>query len=328
MKAALLFGLQDLRLIEIPKPALKPKSVLLKVRACGICPTDIKKYHTIYSGNLKLPENLGHEYIGTVIDIANDVENFEIGMRVMGDGPGGYAEYALLDLTLEPPVHLPAPIIVPENVSDPVATFIEPLSCCVHAVQDQASVLPSETVLVVGGGTMGLLNLMVLKSIGARVILSEPYEFRRQMALSLGADAVINPANQDLVSSVKGINNGAGVDAVILAIGNPSSVQECLDVVRPSGRVVLFGRFPHGSKINIDPIRLYREEVRLSGSYWIGGDPKYARVDAFHRALHLLSNNKVPVEKIISGTYPLNQIHKALNEAQSMDTFKIIVTPE
>ena len=327
MKAALLYGLQDLRLVDVPIPALTPKSVLIKVDACGICPSDIRKFHTIYSGQLKLPENMGHEYVGTVVAIGNEVDKFEIGMRIAGDGSGGYSEYALIDLSLDPSIHDPMPLIISETISDNVATFIEPLACCIHAVKDRAKVSSDQTILIVGGGTMGQLNLIAAKSVGARVIMSEPYAPIREMALALGADIVIDPQETKLSELIRNINKNKLVDAAILAIGNPSSVKEVIESVRPCGKVVLFGRFPPGATIEIDPYYLYRTEIELTGSYWIGGDPQYTHLERYGDALAIIENHTMMIEKLVSRTYKLSQIYKAFADAMSMETFKVILLP-
>lgn len=328
MKAALLFGLQDLRLVDAPIPKVGPKSVLIRVDACGICPTDIRKYHTIYSGKLNLPENLGHEFVGTVIEVGEEIKNISQGTRIVGDGFAGYAEFALLDLSIEPPLHIPDPLVIPQDVCDNAATFIEPLACCLHATIDRANLSEGQTVLIVGGGTMGQLLTITAKNIGAKVILSEPYQLRREMALSLGAERVIDPQKDDLVKSVLALNDGKPVDVTILTIGNPKSVQECIDIVKPCGRVVLFGRFPHGAKIEIDSHRIYRDEIQVLGSYWVGGANSCANMNHYRKAMDLLIEGFAPVEKLVSGVFPLSKIHQAFNAAASMDTFKIIVIPD
>ena len=326
MKAALLFGIQDLRVVDVPIPTVRPNTVLVKVHACGLCPTDLRKYHTLYGGTLKLPTNLGHEYVGTAVEVGPSVENIEVGMRVMGDGFGGFAEYALLDLDLEPPVHVPQPVIIPESVSDNAATFVEPLGACIHAIKDQANLKKNQTVLIIGAGTMGQLLLMVAKEIGCRVLVSEPYAKRRQTALSFGADAVIDPQTESLIEAIRHFNEEKLVDTTILTIGNPESVQAALETVRPCGTLILFGRFPYGAKIAIDPSSLYRDEVRLVGSYWVGASSTCANVSVFRHALSLIETDRVPVEKLVSATYPLSQIHEAFAETTRMDTFKIVIT--
>lgn len=328
MKTALLFGLLDIRVVETPYPKIKPNSVIIKVDACGICPTDIRKYHTIYGGKMDLPTNLGHEFVGTVVEVGSDVKNIEIGSKIVGDGYVGYADYALVDFDLKPPIHIPDPLIVPSDLSDNVATFVEPLSCCYHGVFDRLALQKDQTVLIIGGGTMGQLLLIVAKSAGAKVILSEPYSARRDMAISLGADLVIDPQEENISKAVIGFTENRFVDAVILTIGNPSSVQDCVDVVKPCGKVLLFGRFPPGAKFEIDGEKVYKNEISIMGSYWIGGSLACSNVTAYQKALALLKEQVTKVEKLISEVYPLSKIHQAFTAASSMDTFKVIVVPD
>lgn len=225
MKAALLYDIRDLRIVDVPRPVVGPRSVLIQVHSCGICPTDLRKFNTIDGGRLSLPMNLGHEFVGTVVEIGQDVQDFELGWRVMGDGYAGYAEYALIDLESLPSPHIPVPTIIPKGVSDAAATFAEPLADCMHAVLDQAAVQQRQTILVIGGGTMGQLLLMVAKDAGARTLLSEPDEGRRTAALSMCADAVINPQTENLQEMVYSLNENQLADVTILTIGLPWLVQ-------------------------------------------------------------------------------------------------------
>lgn len=328
MLSAILLGLQDLRLVEEPVPDTKPQNVLLKVTACGVCPTDLKKYYTIYGGQLSLPQNLGHEYVGTVEKVGSAANNFEMGTRVVGFGFGGFAEYALLDLSLNPNIHIPTPLIVSDSVDDTIATFVEPIACCIHALQDQLCLSEHDSILIIGAGTMGLLLLMIAKHMGCKVITSEPHHARRNQALSMGADAVIDPQSEDLKSAVFSLNNNQLADATILTIGNPASAQDALEATRPCGKVLLFGRFPAGSFIKIDPNQIYRNEIQILGSYILGGKPEYANTRACHiKALQMVVDRLLPVEQLISGIFPLAQIHKAFVASASMETYKIIVKP-
>jgi L-iditol 2-dehydrogenase len=251
MRAALLYGIHDLRVVNTPEPVVGAGEVLLRVHACGVCPTDLRKFHTGDDGKLTLPMNLGHEYVGTVVEIGANVQNFKAGMRVMGDGYGGYGEYALLDLKLEASAHVPVPLAVPVSVSDAAATFIEPLADCIHAIKDQATVQKGQTILIIGGGTMGQLLLMVAKEAGGRTFLSELDAGRRNMALSLGADKVIDPQVENVAETIRQLNSNQLADATILTIGVPALVQSALETVRPHGRLVLFGGFPRPARIEI-----------------------------------------------------------------------------
>ena len=326
MKSALLFGLQDLRLVDTPIPKADPKGVVVRVDACGICPSDIRKYHTIYSGAMTLPANLGHEFVGTVVDIGDEVNTLQLEQRIVGVGYVGYAQYASMPLEFNPPLHTPQPLVFSNRVSDAAATFVEPLACCIHAVDDQAALASGQSVLIVGGGTMGQLMLMVAKDRGLRTLVAEPYAHRRSKAEELGVDAVFDPGD-DLSAAVREANAGERVDAAILTIGNPDSVQDCVMSVVACGRVVLFGRFPDKATIRVDPSRLYRDEVHILGSNWIGGTPTRAHPDAYRKAVDLIESERAPVDALVSGVYPLSRIHEAFAAASSMETFKIILTP-
>lgn len=326
MKAALLYGVRDLRVVDIPNPRAGPRNVLIQVHACGVCATDLRKFHTLDGGRLKLPMNLGHEFVGTVVEIGSDVQNFELGMRVMGDGFAGYAEYALLDLDSLPSPHVPMPITIPSNVSNAAATFAEPLAACIHAVMNQAALKPGQTVLITGGGKMGQLLLMVAKEMGAQTLLSEPEGLRRTMALSLGADAVIDPQTENVRERVLSLNGKRLADAAILTVGVPALVQPALETVRPGGCLVLFAAFPHSTIVEIDPNLIHYREVALVGSDWVGVPPN-SNIDHFRRSLELIETGRIPVERLITGSYPLSQIDQAFAAAARIDMLKIIVVP-
>lgn len=324
MRSALLYGVEDLRLVDVPTPVAGQENVVIQIHACGVCLSDLRKFRTIESGRLKLPCNLGHEFVGTVVEVGSLVRNFEVGMRVMGYGFEGYAEYALLDLVSPANPYIPGPIIVPSNVSDIAATFAEPLADCIHAIEDQACFQAGQTMLIIGGGMMGQLLSIVAKNKGGRVIVSEPDEGRRKRALASGVDAVINPLTENVQEAVLSLNDNQLVDATILTIGRSELVQEALETVRQNGTVVLFGSFPHGTKVGIDFNQIHYKELRLTGSVWVGLPP-YMNPHCFRQALEDIATGRVPVEQFVNGVYPLSQIDQAFAAAAQMDTFKIIV---
>ena len=327
MKAALLYGIRDLRLVELPRPEVGPHDVLLRVRACGVCPTDLRKFNTIDGGRLQLPMNLGHEFVGTVVEAGAAVEPVVPGTRLMGLGYAGYAEYALLRMDEWPGAGRPQPVPIPAGVSDVAATFAEPLADCVHAVVEQAALQPGQTIAIIGGGTMGQLLQMTAKAAGGRTIVSEPDPGRREMALALGADAVVDPVAEKLPEAIRRFTGGELAHATILTIGVPELVQAALETVRTRGRVVLFGGFPRPTKVEVDPNLIHYEEIMLLGTEWVGAGP-YWDVSLFHQALERIANGAVPVERLISASYPLARIQEAFAAAARMDTYKVIVTME
>ena len=180
MKAALLYGFGDLRLVDIPKPEYAPDEVLTKVTVCAVCPTDIRKYRVGNGGVLQFTFNMGHEWVGEVVEVGADVADVTVGDRVLGGGYAGYAEYAPLGGVALRPVG-GKPLIVPEGVSDEEATFVEPLADAIHSIVNQGKVTIGGTVLIVGGGQLALQHVMVAKAVGATVIVSEQIAERREL---------------------------------------------------------------------------------------------------------------------------------------------------
>ena len=169
MKAALLYGIGDLRLVDIPTPEYGPDEVLTKVTVCAVCPTDIRKYRVGNGGVLQFPFNMGHEWVGEVVEVGKDVEDVKVGDRVLGGGYAGYAEYAPLGRRRCCVPLAASRSIIPEGVSDEEATFVEPLADAIHSIVDQGKVKIGDTVLILGAGQLALQHLMVAKAVGATV---------------------------------------------------------------------------------------------------------------------------------------------------------------
>src|SRR5882672_5721437 len=250
---------------EVPVPEIGDHEVLIKVAACGVCGTDIKK---IFQRYVEPPQILGHELAGTVVAIGPGVTKFKPGDRVMsfhhtpcgtcfncerrsfsqckqykttgltaGFTPngGGFAEY----VKAMPWVAERGIVPLPDHVSFEEATFIEPINTIYKAVQ-KARVAPGENVLVVGCGPIGLQLLMVANLFGARLFTSDPMAERRAKSLTLGAVESFDPSGGKLMEQVKARTEGRGMDAVLVAVAHPAVVEDALAAARPGGRVLLF----------------------------------------------------------------------------------------
>src|SRR5260221_3531489 len=246
------------RVEEVPVPEVRDHEVLIRVAACGVCGTDIKK---IFQRYVEPPQILGHELAGTVVATGPGVTRFAPGDRVMsfhhipcarcfycerrlfsqceqykttgltaGFTPngGGFAEY----VKAMPWVAEHGIIPLPDNVSFEEATFLEPINTILKAVQ-KARVVAGETVLVAGCGPIGLQLLMVSKLTGARIYSSDPMPERRAKSLTLGAVESFDPTNGKLVEEVKTRTEGRGADAVLVAVAHPALVDEGLAAARP-----------------------------------------------------------------------------------------------
>lgn len=322
MKAALLYDIGDLRVVDIPKPEPTPDEVLVRVTVCAVCPTDIRKYRVGNHGVLKFPFNLGHEWVGEVIEVGDRVHDVAVGTRVVGGGYAGYAEYAplggqVLRITDN------HPLIIPDHVSDEEATFVEPLADCIHAVMDQARVRLGDTVLILGAGQMALQQVMIAKAVGATVIVSEPIAERRAHAKQFGADHVVDGA-EDVVTQVKELTEGRGADAAIVTIGAPPAMLTAIDAVRAQARVVLFGGFDRGVTVTLDPNTIHYKELEVVGSEWIGLPPR-ANFGLYELALRLIAQRKIPVADLITHRMPLGQIQEAFDAILSRTGLKAMI---
>ncbi len=246
------------RVEEVPVPEVAAGEVLIKVAACGICGTDIKK---IFHAYVPPPQILGHEVAGTVVATGPGVTKWKLGDRVMsfhhipcgkcfycerrlfsqckqykttgltgGFTPngGGFAEY----VKAMPWVAERGIVALPDNVTFEEATFIEPINTILKAVQ-KARVAVGETVLIAGCGPIGLQLLMVAKLEGARLYTSDPMAVRRAKSLNLGALESFDPSDGKLVEHMKARTEGRGADAVLVAVAHPSVVVDALAAGRP-----------------------------------------------------------------------------------------------
>jgi L-iditol 2-dehydrogenase len=336
------------RVEDVPVPEAGEGEVLIKVAACGICGTDIKK---IFQRYVEPPQILGHELAGTVVAVGRGVSKFHPGDRVMsfhhvpcgkcfycekrlfsqckqykstgltaGFTPngGGFAEY----VKAMPWVVDRGIIPLPDNVSFEEASFIEPINTILKAVQ-KARVTSGETVLIIGCGPIGLQFLMVSRLQGARLLTSDPMPERRAKTLSLGAIESFDPTSGKLVEQVRDRTEGRGADAVLVAVAHPAVVEEALAAARPGGRVLLFAANDPVTRIEFPAAAVGIDEKEILGSY-------SAAADIQQEAAELVLTKKLPVMEIVTHRFPLARIQEALELAArpTADSLKILVTHE
>lgn len=322
MKAALLYGKDDLRLVEVETPKIGPNDIWVKVKVCAVCPTDIRKYRTGNHLVTGFPMNLGHEWTGDIVKVGDHVEGFRKGMRIIGAGFAGYAEYAKIPQTYK---KLGMVLEIPDNVSYEEGTFLEPLADCIHAVKDQAEAKAEDTIMIIGAGQMGLQLLMVAKFIGATVIVSDLMEKRVEHAEKFGADYVINASKENPVETVKKLTKGWGADSVIISIGRPLAIEQGLKMVKKGGRVVIFGGATEGTIVRLDPNIIHYGEVTLTGSFWVGATE--INIKLYQGALSLIASKRVPVAKLITHRFTLDEIHKAFQVQENKEGLKAVIIP-
>lgn len=334
------------RVEQVPVPEVGDGEVLIKVAACGVCGTDIKK---IFHRYVEPPQILGHELAGTVVAVGRRVSKWKHGDRVMsfhhipcgqcfycerrlfsqcrqykttgltaGFTPngGGFAEY----VKAMPWVAERGIVGLPDNLSFEEATFIEPINTILKAVQ-KARVTAGETVLVVGCGPIGLQLLMVAKLAGARLYTSDPMAVRRAKSLTLGAVESFDPSGGKLVEEIKARTEGRGADAVLVAVAHPAVAAEALAAARPGGRVLLFAANDPVTRIEFPAAAVGIDEKEILGSY-------SAAVDIQEAAADLVLRKQLPVMEIVTHRFPLDGIQEALELAArpTAESLKVLIS--
>ena len=339
MKAVVLEEVGKIVVKDVPKPEPGPKEILIKVNVCGICGTDLKLYKGQYTA--KVPVILGHEFSGDVVEVGNDVKNVKVGDKVVPDPnescgacnwcrsarpcfcndlaaygvlrDGGFAEYAV--------VGEKGAYKMPDGLSYSDASFAEPVSCVVHAI-DRADIKSGEVVLIIGGGPTGQLLLQLAKAAGAgELIMVTRSQWKLDLAKKLGATKTINAKEEDVIKKTMDITEGLGADVVIEAVGTPETVEEALKLARKSGRVLIFGFCPEGKEAKFVPFDVLSKELTIMGS-WVN---PYT----FPRALDILASGKLNLSPLISKELNLDNVMEGFNLMSEKPTgfMKALVKP-
>jgi len=340
--AAVLYGPRELRIEEVEKPKVTPGKVLVEVKACGVCMTDLHMY--MWEFPVKTPVILGHEFSGVIAELGDNAAEFEIGGRVAVDPAlscgvceacvsgrnnlcerltaiggagnvivnGAFAEYTL--------VPKEAVGKIPREISFDEGAFVEPLGCCIHGV-DVSRVGIGDVVALIGAGPIGLLLLQLTKLAGAsQILVVDIKDERLQLAATLGADVVINPSKEDPVGRLKELTHGKGADVVIEAVGSPMTVKHAVQMVSKGGRVVIFGVAPVESRVDISPFDAYFREIEIVGSYAITRE-------AFLRSIAMLRSGRIKVEPLITERFKLSELAKAFALMEKKEGLKKLVYP-
>jgi L-iditol 2-dehydrogenase len=330
MKVATWRGGSRFTLDDVPEPTPGRGQALVAVRAAGICGTDVHATQGLFPWTPPLV--LGHEYTGVVEDVGRGVSRHLVGRAVACEpsyGCGGCRECAEGRISqcaratrvggFAERVALPVSALhpLPRGLDPVTAALAEPAACCLsglemYAMRDGASVL------VIGGGIMGLLTMVLARRRGARRLwLSDPIEERRKMARRLGASAVIDPTRENLRERVMTLTRGRGADVVCEAVGKPELVTEALSLVRPRGVVQLVGVSPKGSALPLDLWDVHFREVKIHGAF--------GRGTAFRRALRLMP--ALAVTRLITARFALSRVEEAFAHAAGGRGVKTVITP-
>jgi threonine dehydrogenase-like Zn-dependent dehydrogenase len=222
---------------------------------------------------------------------------------------GGFAERVTLPVSCVHPL--------PDGLDPITAALTEPAACCLAGLET-FSMPPGATVLVIGGGIMGLLTMALARRRGAkRLILSDPLEERRRIARRLGAHVVIDPSKESLRERIMSLTKDRGAEVVCEAVGKPELVAEALALTRATGYLQLVGVNPKGSTLPLDLWDVHYREIRIGGAF--------GRGTAFRRALTMMP--KLGVSKLVTARFPLSRIAEAFAHASAGHGAKTVITP-
>jgi L-iditol 2-dehydrogenase len=344
MLAAVYEGIDQMVVKEIPTPEPDADSVLVKVRACAVCGSDIRIFH---HGNNRVhpPQTLGHESAGEVVQVGERVTKFQVGDRVAigADVPcgecsfceagignncqinyamgyqfaGSFAEYVLLNKAVVSggPVHK-----IPDSVSFDEAALAEPLGCVINAVE-LTGVQLGDTVVIIGAGPIGCMIIPIVKMQGAtRVIVVQRSPARIEMAKKAGADLVICSSEEDPLPRILAETGGLGADVIFTANSSPSTHQDALKMAKNRGRVNLFGGLPAGSEVLLDTNIIHYKELFVMGAH--GSMPRHHR-----KAVDLIAAKRPDMRPFISHHFPLDQILEAFATAEGHQGMRVVVEP-
>jgi L-iditol 2-dehydrogenase len=347
MQAAVYRGVNDVRLEDVPVPAIGRGELLIRVHTCGICGTDLKKIST---GSHSAPRIFGHETTGVVVAAGEGVNQYKIGDRVMvfhhipcGDcyycqhkvfaqcptykkvgatagyepSGGGFAEYVRV---MDWIVSRGGVVKIPDAVSFEQASFIEPVNTCMKGIET-LRLVKGETVLVIGQGPIGIILSVLARRCGVKVITSDLFPQRLTIAKTFGLNENIDASTSDTVQTIKEKTSGRGADAVILAVAGNGLIRPAMEATRPGGRVLLFAQTQHG-EATIDPAGVCVDEKSLLGSY-------SASVDLQQESAQFVLGGEMDLTQLISHRFPLKESIDALQLAAhpKPDSMKVVIQP-
>jgi L-iditol 2-dehydrogenase len=330
MQVATWHGETRFTIDEVTEPAPGPGEVLVAIHTAGICGSDVHAIQGLFP--VTPPRVLGHEYSGRVVEVGAGVSPRLRGRPVAcepnygcGECPacregrdsqcarcvrvGGFAERVVLPRRRVHPL--------PPDLDAATAALAEPAACCLAGLETFR--MPRDaTVVVLGGGLMGLLTLALARDRGARTaVLSDPLASRRALAERLGADVTVDPAREDLEATVTRLTAGRGADVACEAVGKPELVAEALAMTKPKGIVQLVGVSPAGTPLALDLYQVHYRELTIHGAY--------GRGTSFRRALKLLPS--LGVHELITARFPLAEIADAFAHAAAARGVKTVITP-
>jgi len=323
---------------ELPMPA--ERQALVRVEACGVCGTDAHVYRGEFPA--RFPLVAGHEFAGEVVEVGKEVTKFQPGDRVTCIpffrvcGKCRFCRHGHINLCMDRKsagTHVNGAFTkyvlmtegsmyrIPEGISYEEAAVSEPLAFNVWAVLMNTKILPGDTVLVSGPGTIGLLATQCAKAAGATVITAGTVgdEYRLGVAREVGADFTVDVSKENLLEIMMDMTDGCGVDVAIECSGAPPSVAQCVDAVRKGGQITQMGLFSNPVPVDLNKVTL--KEVSVQGIF-------ATRPVSWDRALELLGKGKIRTRPLITSKLPLSQWESAFSSFGKGKEIKILLHPD
>lgn len=339
MKVGVYYNNKDVRVEYRDVPYIGDREILVKVRACGICGSDVMEWYRIK----KAPRVLGHEMTGDIVKVGKEVENFRVGDRVFVShhvpcnscryclkefhtlcdtlhstnfDPGGFSEYVRV-----PEINVrTGTFLLPDEVSYDEGVFIEPLACVVRGFRI-AEIKPDQTIVIIGSGIAGLLQIKLARAWGVkRIIAVDINDYRLKKAKDFGADIAIK-ADDDLPKKVREENDGYLADRVILSAGVESAFMQALKCVDKGGTLLLFAPLPPDVDAPINVFDIWNRQIRILSTY--AGAPRDIR-----EAIEILKDKVIEVKDMITHRLRLDDIQKGFDlVAEAKESLKVIIYP-
>lgn len=342
MKAALLVQPKKIEIEDVNIPDIKEKEVLIKVKRAGICGSDNHIFNKgeIASVKAKFPFILGHECSGQIVEIGRDVKNLKIGDRIAiepftncgecefckkgqfnlcnhyhflaapPDDNGVFVEYLAHDYR-----HC---YLLPENLSYEEGALIEPLAITIQAFE-RSNLEIGNPILIIGAGTIGLLTLMLVKTLGAgKCVVIDYYDEKLEIAKKLGADFTLNVNDEGLLPKAREISKGKGFPVIFDSVGKENTTMFSVELAKKGGTIVIIGLSDDKSRFVIN--KVVNKMLTLNGTLDFA-------FDSFEKAISLVEQNKISVTKIISHYFNFNEINKAFENfnCNNKTTVKTII---
>jgi len=338
MKVAMYYSQKDIRIEDLPKPKIGENEVLVKMKACGICGSDMMEWYL----QRRAPLVLGHEPAGIIAEKGSKVEDFSVGDKVFvhhhvaclkchyclhGDytlceqfhkthiEPGGFAEY----------FRVPAPNLqidtlkIPESLTFEEATFIEPVGCCLRAIS-KCKLQAGDSVAIIGSGNIGIIHIALSKIFGAtKVFASDLIDYRLNMAKKFGADITVNPKKEDLNEIVKAETDGRGIDIAFVTAPSLEAYKAGLSICRKGGKLCIFAPTHPKEKLQISPKDLFFSEIQIIPSY------STSHLET-RLALELIKSGRLKLKELITHRFRLEEAAEAFKTAlENKESLKVII---